>query len=87
MISLRLARRRARWFVVTVLMVTGALAGENAARAAAQPRVAVLDFQGTGSSKDTESLGVGLQSMLTTDLAQVSSITLVERARLRDVQK
>lgn len=63
------------------------LAGGSRVDAAGQPRVAVLDFQGTGASKDTEALGIGLQSMLTTDLAQVSSIALVERARLRDLQK
>ena len=70
-----------------MVVVVGAFSISHGARAAGQPRVAVLDFQGTGATKDTESLGVGLQSMLTTDLAQVSSITLVERARLRDVQK
>jgi TolB-like protein len=53
---------------------------------AAKPRLAVLEFRPAGAAKDLESLGAGLQSMLTTDLSQVESVTLVERARLHDVQ-
>ena len=51
-----------------------------------KPRLAVLEFRPAGAAKDLESLGSGLQSMLTTDLSQVAGVTLVERARLHDVQ-
>lgn len=54
--------------------------------AAAKPRLAVLEFRPAGAAKELESLGSGLQSMLTTDLSQVEGVTLVERARLHDVQ-
>ncbi len=48
-------------------------------------RVAVLDFDNGADSAELDALGKGLQSMVTTDLAQVTSITIVERARLRDL--
>jgi TolB-like protein len=51
-----------------------------------KPRLAVLEFRSAGAAKELESLGAGLQSMLTTDLSQVVGVTLVERARLHDVQ-
>jgi TolB-like protein len=54
--------------------------------AAAPVRLAVMEFGvAAGGGADIDALGAGLQSMLTTDLANVSTLTLVERARLRDV--
>jgi len=51
-------------------------------------RVAVTDFQPGGTISDQDrALGAGLQSMLTTDLAASSRITVVERARLADLRK
>jgi TolB-like protein len=54
--------------------------------AAAEMHVAVLEF--TNASKDPElgSLGKGLQSMVTTDLANVATLKVVERERLKEVQ-
>jgi TolB-like protein len=69
-----------------LVLALAVLAG-SWARAVSEPRVAVLDFQGAGANADTAALGLGLQSMLTTDLAQVSSLVLVERARLRDIER
>jgi TolB-like protein len=69
-----------------VLAILVALAVQPAAAAPAM-RVAVMEFQaGGGSDADLAALGKGLQSMVTTDLAQVSSLTLVERARMQDIQ-
>jgi TolB-like protein len=56
------------------------------AEAAAPLRVAVMDFTAAASSAEYDSLGKGLQSMITTDLAQVAALSLVERARLRDLE-
>src|SRR5215510_2698558 len=54
--------------------------------AAAETRVAVLEFTNASTERDNDPLGKGLQSMLTTDLSQVPAIRLVERDRLRDIQ-
>lgn len=65
-----------------------ALACAAAAPARAQKtplRLAVMDFQPASTAPDYDALGVGLQSMITTDLASVPAFTLVERARLKDV--
>ena len=62
------------------------LALASAAGGAGKPRLAVLEFRPAGTARELESLGAGLQSMLTTDLSQVEGVTLVERARLHDVQ-
>jgi TolB-like protein len=51
-----------------------------------QLRLAVMEFANTSPDRQLDSLGKGLQSMVTTDLAQVASLALVERARLRDIQ-
>ncbi len=54
---------------------------------AAPMRIAVMEFQSGGATGgDLESLGKGLQSMITTDLAQVAAFQLVERSRLADIQ-
>ncbi|MSP61080.1 MAG: hypothetical protein EXR72_12190 [Myxococcales bacterium] len=54
--------------------------------AAAPIRVAVMDFTDAAAGGGLEALGKGLQSMITTDLAEVSAFQLVERARLRDIE-
>src|ERR1051325_8048970 len=68
-----------RRVVVLALLLTGRTA-------AAETRVAVLEFTNASVERDNDPLGKGLQSMLTTDLSQVPAIRLVERQRLRDIQ-
>jgi len=63
-----------------------ALAAPGTAAADKQIRLAVMEFANTSADRQLDSLGKGLQSMVTTDLAQVASLTLVERARLRDIE-
>jgi TolB-like protein len=60
------------------------LAAVAAPPAAGDPaiRIAVIDFQGSGAVSGYETLGAGLQSMLTTDLAASHSIAVVERTKL-----
>src|SRR5256885_14794314 len=50
------------------------------------PHVAVMDFTAASTAAEFEPLGAGLQSMITTDLGQVPTLVLVERARLKDIQ-
>jgi TolB-like protein len=57
------------------------------AQASPQIRLAVIDFQPSGEVGEYETLGAGLQSMLTTDLAAVATITVVERAQLAALQR
>ena len=57
------------------------------AAAAPKLRIAVLDFEGSGTNDALRGLGAGLQSMLTTDLAKISSLTVVERRRLAELRK
>ncbi|MEZ4317775.1 MAG: CsgG/HfaB family protein [Myxococcota bacterium] len=52
--------------------------------ALADVRVAVVPFDNAGGA-EFEGLGVGLQSMVTTDLAQADAVTVVERARIHDL--
>ena len=47
--------------------------------------VAVLPFTESGQGSEFEGIGLGLQSMVTTDLSQASAITVVERERLQDL--
>jgi TolB-like protein len=70
--------------VVVALALLGAAAPSHAAPPV---RLAVMELGTAGGGADMEGMGAGLQSMITTDLANVSSSTLVlvERARLRDV--
>ena len=56
------------------------------ALAAPPLRVAVMDFTNAAPRGDLDSLGKGLQSMITTDLAESAAFELVERERLKDVQ-
>jgi TolB-like protein len=73
--------RFALGFLVSSLAASQAHAGDG------KPRVAVMDFTSPGVPADLAALGYGLQSMITTDLAQVSTLVVVERARLQEVQK
>lgn len=57
------------------------------APAGAEVTVAVLEFTNGSADADLAPLGKGLQSMLTTDLSAVAAITLVERARLQEIQE
>lgn len=67
-------------------VVSGVVPGTPAAHAARQRmRVAVMDFT-NAAGDDLAHLGKGLQSMLTTDLAEVEDFELVERARLGDIR-
>ena len=54
--------------------------------ALAEVTVAVMEFTNAASDPELGSLGKGLQSMLTTDLSAVDAISLVERARLNEIQ-
>ncbi len=69
------------------LIPTAVLAFALAQPAWADPpmRVAVLEFTNASSEAGLEALGKGLQSMVTTDLARVASLTLVERSRLQEI--
>jgi TolB-like protein len=69
------------FFALLVLSVLGARSSM-----AADMRVAVMEFTNASKDPDLESLGKGLQSMLTTDLATVQTLAVVERDRLKDVQ-
>ena len=60
--------------------------GASARAASAAMRVAVMEFTTATSDASLEPLGKGLQSMVTTDLANVQSLTVVERERLKDIQ-
>ncbi|HEX2689213.1 MAG TPA: CsgG/HfaB family protein [Kofleriaceae bacterium] len=74
---------RLRRFALPIVLVICAVARSVAA---GEMHVAVLEF--TNASKDAalESLGKGLQSMVTTDLANLATLKVVERERLKDVQ-
>jgi len=69
---------------LVALAVAGVMGGT--ARADKQLRVAVMDFTAASTASALEVLGTGLQSMLTTDLSEVPTLALVERARLHDIQ-
>jgi TolB-like protein len=73
---------RARWVIVAV--VCGLVGVARAERAPI--RLAVMDFTPATPAGELDALGVGLQSMITTDLAAVPAFVLVERARLKDLQ-
>jgi TolB-like protein len=70
--------------VIVAVLGVAALGGSSVA--AAETRVAVLEFTNASAEHDNDPLGKGLQSMLTTDLSAVPSIRLVERQRLADIQ-
>jgi len=66
-----------RWLLILLLLPS---------IAHAELRVAVLEFVDASTQEGFAPLGKGLQSMLTTDLAQVSAITVVERQRIAELQ-
>jgi TolB-like protein len=79
-------RPSSRLAPLILFLACGLACGLARSAAAAEMHVAVLEF--TNASKDPEmaSLGKGLQSMVTTDLANVTTLKVVERERLKDVQ-
>lgn len=81
--------RRSPSSAVAALMFVFAasLVAWDTTAAEGKPRVAVMDFTSPGAPADLAALGSGLQSMMTTDLAQVSSLVVVERARLQEIQR
>jgi TolB-like protein len=68
------------------ILVVGVLLGVVGTARADEMRVAVMEFTSAAKDPELEALGKGLQSMVTTDLAQVQSLKVVERQRLRDVE-
>jgi TolB-like protein len=76
-----------RRLLFVMLALGAALATPAALAADGKPRVAVMDFTSPGAPADLSALGSGLQSMITTDLAQLSTVQVVERARLQAVEK
>ncbi len=74
-----------RLLIAALLLLAAALAPPSA-RADAALRVAVLEFTNASTDPQFDPLGKGLQSMLTTDLASVEALQLVERGRLTEIQ-
>ncbi|MGZ3438557.1 MAG: CsgG/HfaB family protein [Polyangia bacterium] len=70
--------------VIVALVCLGGVA--HAATERAPLRVAVMDFTPASTTAEFEALGTGLQSMITTDLGELPTFVLVERARLKDIQ-
>jgi len=70
---------------VRILVLCVAVAVLWPGLALANVRFAVLEFANAATDDSYDALGRGLQSMLTTDLSRVQSVTLVERARLEEV--
>ena len=71
--------------LVALLAFALAVIAEPALAAAGEMRIAVMEFTSASKDPELEPLGKGLQSMITTDLASVQSIKVVERERLKDV--
>jgi TolB-like protein len=86
---LRARARLAAAFVGVAVALTPAHAGADpaaaASTAAAPLAVAVLYFDYEGKNPELEPLRKGLAQMLTTDLAELEAIQVVERARLEEV--
>ncbi|MFO0095664.1 MAG: CsgG/HfaB family protein, partial [Gemmatimonadaceae bacterium] len=59
----------------------------GAADPPARKTVAVLNFDNNTGKADYDHLGQGMAAMMTTDLAAVDDIQLLERQRLADVTK
>jgi TolB-like protein len=70
---------------ITGALLVVALLARGGEAEPAPLRVAVMEFTNAAPQGELASLGKGLQSMVTTDLAQVPSLQLVERARLSDL--
>ena len=62
------------------------LVSSAAPAAAADIRLAVMEFTNASKDPELEALGKGLQSMVTTDFSSVGALKVVERERLKDVQ-
>ncbi|HEX6245474.1 MAG TPA: CsgG/HfaB family protein, partial [Polyangiales bacterium] len=75
---------RSPWLWLLLLVCLGWV--DAPAGAAGPLRVAVMDFTAASVSDEYAALGKGLQSMITTDLSQVTALSLVERARLKDIE-
>ncbi len=77
--------------LATLAALIALTAAPSWAQAAPKPsgglRVAVLEFANTSTGDGLDVLGKGLQSMVTTDLTGASALTLIERARLRDIER
>jgi TolB-like protein/predicted metal-dependent hydrolase len=71
----------------TLLVGIAVLFPRGVSLAADRPRVAILDFVGGGETREYEGLGAAMQSMLTTDLAQLGQLAVVERQRLAALRK
>lgn len=56
------------------------------AHAHGESRIAVMEFSNASPNHDMDALGKGLQAMITTDLAEVQTLRLIERERLNDIQ-
>jgi TolB-like protein len=86
----RSRRLRSRWLLagLGVAAGLGALGTllERPSQGANEMRVAVLDFAASSTDARFADVGKALQSIVTTDLAQLSALKLVERARIKDVQ-
>ncbi|MFO0751570.1 MAG: CsgG/HfaB family protein [Myxococcota bacterium] len=76
--------------LAVTLLALAATAAAPRARADQALRVAVLDFTNAAPDPAWDALGKGLQSMVTTDIAELAAgrddLTVVERARLVDLQ-
>lgn len=72
--------------LVVVALVCGVAGAARSDKEKPPLRLAVMDFTAASTAAELEPLGVGLQSMITTDLGQVPMFVLVERARLKDIQ-
>jgi TolB-like protein len=86
------ARIAALSLAVALIQATSAISlGAQETQADTRPGVAVLRFDNGGSqgeeaeAGDFEALGVGLQQMLLTELAQNSNLRIIERGRLNDL--
>ena len=75
------SRRRAMAFLVAAAL-RRPTAGEGASP---HPTVAVLYFDYEGKNPDLEPLRKGLAQMLTTDVAEVEVVRVVERARIEEI--
>lgn len=80
-----MSRRHVACSLALALVLSGAAAG-SAQAAEGKVRVAVLPFESASSDAEFESLGKGLQAMVTTDLLEAGVFELVERSRLADIQ-
>lgn len=72
--------------LIVLLLAAPLLTTTPQAQAEAALRVAVLEFTNASTDPKFDPLGKGLQSMLTTDLASVEALQLVERGRLTEIQ-